>query len=153
MGMLLTDSQRKWVDMLKEAAKRKAPVQALRPQVKKRTAFVSRSQFALCRKTIQQSANWNRGITLSNLNKHYKNLFTMVFCHLLIFFNINKYKFENISSKILIFFAPWTGTLDQSPTPSNIFLSRSAAREIAGFEYEIALEFVSRCKETCALTQ
>lgn len=31
--MLLTDSQRKWVDMLKEAAKRKAPVQAIRPQV------------------------------------------------------------------------------------------------------------------------
>jgi hypothetical protein len=33
MGMLLTENQRKWVDMLKDAAKRKAPAQALRPQV------------------------------------------------------------------------------------------------------------------------
>lgn len=41
MGMLLTDSQRKWVDMLKDAAKRKSPSQAMRPQVDHKLLFFS----------------------------------------------------------------------------------------------------------------
>lgn len=33
MGMLLTDSQRKWVTFLKEAARKKPPTTQIRPQV------------------------------------------------------------------------------------------------------------------------
>ena len=33
MGMLLTDKQRKWVNFLKEAAKKKPPNRQIRPQV------------------------------------------------------------------------------------------------------------------------
>jgi len=33
MGMLLTDSQRKWVSFLKEAARKKPPTKEIRPEV------------------------------------------------------------------------------------------------------------------------
>ena len=33
MGMLLTDSQRKWVSFLKEAARKKPPSKEIRPEV------------------------------------------------------------------------------------------------------------------------
>ena len=33
MGMLLTDAQRKWVNFLKEAARKKPPSRQMRPQV------------------------------------------------------------------------------------------------------------------------
>lgn len=33
MGMLLTDAQRKWVDILKESAKKKPPDHSIRPEV------------------------------------------------------------------------------------------------------------------------
>lgn len=33
MGMLLTDAQRKWVDILKESAKSKPPDNSIKPQV------------------------------------------------------------------------------------------------------------------------
>ena len=34
MGMLLTDAQRKWVDILKESAKKKPPDHSIRPKVR-----------------------------------------------------------------------------------------------------------------------
>lgn len=34
MGMLLTDAQRKWVDILKESAKKKPPDNSIRPKVR-----------------------------------------------------------------------------------------------------------------------
>lgn len=34
MGMLLTDAQRKWVDILKESAKKKPPDHSIRPEVR-----------------------------------------------------------------------------------------------------------------------
>lgn len=40
MGMLLTDAQRKWVDILKESAKKKPPDHSIRPKV--RSLFVDR---------------------------------------------------------------------------------------------------------------
>ena len=33
MGMLLTESQRKWVSFLKEAARKKPPTKEIRPEV------------------------------------------------------------------------------------------------------------------------
>ena len=43
MGMLLTDTQRKWVTFLKEAAKKKPPTRKIRPKV----SDVSPLNFAL----------------------------------------------------------------------------------------------------------
>ena len=34
MGMLLTDAQRKWVDILKESARKKPPDHSIRPKVR-----------------------------------------------------------------------------------------------------------------------
>ena len=41
MGMLLTDKQRKWVNFLKEAAKKKPPNRQIRPQVCSLTTSLS----------------------------------------------------------------------------------------------------------------
>lgn len=42
MGMLLTDTQRKWVTFLKEAARKKPPTRQIRPKVS-----ILHLQFAL----------------------------------------------------------------------------------------------------------
>ena len=48
MGMLLTDSQRKWVSFLKEAARKKPPTKEIRPEVLATTV-------GLCSKLLVQT--------------------------------------------------------------------------------------------------
>ena len=48
MGMLLTDSQRKWVSFLKEAARKKPPTKEIRPEVLATTV-------GLCSRQLHQS--------------------------------------------------------------------------------------------------
>ena len=47
MGMLLTDSQRKWVSFLKEAARKKPPTKEIRPEVLATTVGLCSRQLHL----------------------------------------------------------------------------------------------------------
>ncbi|KXJ05965.1 Sodium channel protein 1 brain [Exaiptasia diaphana] len=89
MGMLLTDSQRKWVDMLKEAAKRKAPVQAIRPQDCLRGRLfdaVTSTVFEIvllgviiCNMIIMMFQHYDQSEQFSEVMKNFNRFFTAVF--------------------------------------------------------------------------
>ena len=52
MGMLLTDSQRKWVSFLKEAARKKPPTKEIRPEVLATTVALCSRQLHLCKRVM-----------------------------------------------------------------------------------------------------
>ncbi|XP_031569259.1 sodium channel protein 60E-like, partial [Actinia tenebrosa] len=89
MGMLLTDSQRKWVDMLKDAAKRKAPSQAMRPQdclcgilfdIITGTAFeITLLGLIICNMLIMMFQHYNQSDEFSDVMKNFNRFFTAVF--------------------------------------------------------------------------
>ena len=56
MGMLLTDKQRKWVNFLKEAAKKKPPNRQIRPQVCSLTT--SRNVLSLSFTATRDETDW-----------------------------------------------------------------------------------------------
>ena len=52
MGMLLTDSQTKWVSFLKEAARKKPPTKEIRPEVLATTVGLCSRQLHLCKRVM-----------------------------------------------------------------------------------------------------